>query len=109
MQFTWDGNRSDLQGAKKLDAVKLYERTTAGLSYTMESDLYYSYFAPSYYHTWAADTLLLSLHTDAGDMPAILATALTPWPDANAILAFSILAGASGGRPNRTFVLRATA
>ena len=43
---------------------------------------------------------VLILDTDAGDIPAILATCRTPLPDARNCLAFSTFGFAIGGLPN---------
>ncbi len=47
IQFSFDGNRSDLQYGKKLDAIKIYSKDISGLHYIKEQHLYYSYFDPS--------------------------------------------------------------
>jgi hypothetical protein len=44
LQFVFDGNRSDLSGGKKLDAVKVYSKTGSSYNYLKEHDFYYSYF-----------------------------------------------------------------
>jgi len=44
LQFYYDNNRSDLQGGKKLDTVKLFSKLTSGLQYQKEFDFSYSYF-----------------------------------------------------------------
>jgi hypothetical protein len=45
LQFIFDGNRSDLSGGKKLDAIQVYAKNAAGsLTYFKENDFYYSYF-----------------------------------------------------------------
>ena len=44
LQFTFDGNRTDLQNGKKLDAIKIYSQNTSGVTYLKENDFYYSYF-----------------------------------------------------------------
>ncbi len=44
LQFVFDGNRSDLLGGKKLDAIKLFSKTGSTLNYIKEHDFFYSYF-----------------------------------------------------------------
>lgn len=45
LQFVTDGNRSDLNGAYKLDSVLIYSKNSAGtLSYLKQNNFYYSYF-----------------------------------------------------------------
>ncbi|GAA3968809.1 hypothetical protein GCM10022210_17090 [Mucilaginibacter dorajii] len=44
VQFVYDDTREDTNGGSKLSAVKVYSKSTAGLSYIKEHDLYYSYF-----------------------------------------------------------------
>ena len=56
-----------------------------------------------------AATVFFSLLTDAADIPANRAVCRTPFPAASAILAFSTLALAIGGRPNLMDKLRASA
>ncbi|WPU95633.1 hypothetical protein SNE25_08890 [Mucilaginibacter sabulilitoris] len=47
LQFVSDFSRTDLAGANKLNAIKLYAKTNSGLKYLNERDLYYSYFNPN--------------------------------------------------------------
>jgi len=44
VQFVFDNVREDQQGGSKLNAIKVYSKSTAGLKYVKEHDLYYSYF-----------------------------------------------------------------
>jgi hypothetical protein len=44
VQFVFDNVREDQQGGSKLNAIKVYSKSTAGLKYLKEHDLYYSYF-----------------------------------------------------------------
>jgi hypothetical protein len=44
VQFSFDGNRTDLQNGKKLNNVKIYSKDRSGLKYLKEDQLYYSYF-----------------------------------------------------------------
>ena len=55
LQFSFDNVRDDLQGGKKLNAVKLYAKSPASgsLNYLKEFDLSYSYF----YNTITTDVL----------------------------------------------------
>jgi hypothetical protein len=46
VSFAFDGNREDLQGGRKLNAVKVYSKSSGGVKQVKESDLYYSYFFP---------------------------------------------------------------
>ncbi len=58
LQFVYDGNRSDLSGAKKLDTVKIYAKNPSGLTLLRENNLHYSYFAPpGYSQPWGVDSL----------------------------------------------------
>lgn len=54
VQFNFDGLRSDVQGGKKLNTVKIYSKDAGGnLKYVKEQQLFYSYFVPQ----GTADTL----------------------------------------------------
>lgn len=45
LQFSFDNQRDDLQGGKKLNNIKLFSKDAAGaLNYIKENQLYYSYF-----------------------------------------------------------------
>lgn len=44
LQFAYDDTREDMNGGSKLTAVKIYSKSTAGLTFIKEHDLYYSYF-----------------------------------------------------------------
>ena len=46
VQFSFDGNRADLQNGKKLNSIKIYAKDQNGLKYIKEDQLYYSYFDP---------------------------------------------------------------
>ena len=48
VQFSFDSSRADLTSGKKLNAVKVFSKTSAGLNYLNEFDLYYSYFNGQY-------------------------------------------------------------
>jgi hypothetical protein len=56
VQFVFDNVREDQQGGSKLNAIKVYSKSTAGLKYIKEHDLYYSYFG---YTTYANQKLEL--------------------------------------------------
>jgi hypothetical protein len=62
LQFLFDYNRSDLEGAFKLDSVVLYSMNSAGtLTYQHEHDFYYSYFNAGYPTTDTFDYYRLKL------------------------------------------------
>jgi hypothetical protein len=44
LQFSFDGSRTDVQGGKKLNNIKIYSKDQAGLKYLKEQQLFYSYF-----------------------------------------------------------------
>ena len=44
IQFFTEGNRQDLLGGIKLDSVRIFSKTTAGLKYLKSDQFYYSYF-----------------------------------------------------------------
>jgi hypothetical protein len=44
VQFVFDNVLEDQQGGSKLNTIKVYSKSTAGLKYVKEHDLYYSYF-----------------------------------------------------------------
>jgi len=47
LQFSFDNSRADLQNGKRLNTVKLYSKTPAGLTYIKEQQFFYSYFNAS--------------------------------------------------------------
>jgi len=48
LQFDFDGSRSDLSGAYKLDSVLIYSKDASGsLTYQKQDNFYYSYFNPT--------------------------------------------------------------
>jgi hypothetical protein len=44
VNFSWDNTRTDLQNGVKLDSVKIYSKSSSGLTYVKEHDFFYSYF-----------------------------------------------------------------
>ena len=46
VQFSFDGNRMDIENGKKLNSIKIYSKDQSGLKYIKEEKLYYSYFDP---------------------------------------------------------------
>jgi hypothetical protein len=47
VQFFNSGGRTDLSGGIKLDSIRVYSKTTAGLKYLKSNKFYYTYFSPA--------------------------------------------------------------
>ncbi|HWB27598.1 MAG TPA: DUF5977 domain-containing protein [Chitinophagaceae bacterium] len=67
LQFSFDNSRTDLQNGKKLNTIKVYSKSPAGLTYVKEHQFFYSYFNPGASNAYEQERLRLDSIREASN------------------------------------------